>query len=321
MENKIILSICIPTYNRADKLKISLNAILLAAQKHLTLVEVIVSDNCSDDNTQEVVMAFSKHYDNLFYFRNSSNLGFNKNLFLLTDSYAKGKYCWVIGDDDYIDIDSITKVINILQSNEDLRLLVINFRYLTQKEYELNSIRKRDNSTNFISLFHGSFANAVESLVQPGNLLGTFMSCHIFFRCYFSEFSKDIFSEDSLENFFSLFPNAYIIATQFINVPVAYTLEPMITCVPFKKDWEDKMQYINYNKLPELYDYYLKLGYLKNELKQSRKMIVYVNLYNSYSNILSIRPITKEQMKYCLLSIFYPSIYFDAIKRKFKITK
>lgn len=315
--NNIIpfLSICIPTYNRADKLKISLNAILIASEKYKTLIEVIVSDNCSSDNTQDIVTDLSRQNDNLFYYRNNANLGFNKNLFLLTDIYAKGKYCWVIGDDDYVDIDSITHILNILQSNENLKLLVINFRFLSQNEYDVFTLRKTNAFRDKVCFENGSFAKAIDSIVSPGNLLGTFMSCHVFHKNIFSEFPKEIFSADSLDNFYSTFPNAYIIAKQLINSPVVYTQDPLITCVPHKKSWDDKLQYIYSDPIPKLYKNYLKLGYLRRELTSSRRMIIYMNLSNMFSNLRKIKAVSRGQVKLSLLSIFYPSIYFFAMKK------
>lgn len=313
--NNPLLSICIPTYNRADKLKISLNAIINAANNFKNIIEIIVSDNCSTDNTQEVVSSFKITHSNLFYYRNNCNLGFNKNIFLLTDLYAKGKYCWLIGDDDYVDIDSITHIINFLKDNENIKLLIINHRFLTKQKYELLSLKNNINLINRTHFHIGTFANAIDEIASPGNLLGTFMSCYIFYKDSFSSFNKEIFSPNSLDNFYSTFPHAYIIASQFINSPVCYNLEPFFTCIPYKKSYDDKMQFFNYKTLPEMYSYYLRIGYKRNQLKRTRKMIIHVNLYDVYLNFTNNRRITKEQIKFCILSFFYPSIYYYLITK------
>jgi glycosyltransferase involved in cell wall biosynthesis len=61
MEGKeILLSICIPTYNRATYLKICLDSIM--QQMHTDYpIEIIVSDNFSTDNTLNVVSEFLNH--------------------------------------------------------------------------------------------------------------------------------------------------------------------------------------------------------------------------------------------------------------------
>ena len=72
MTCKPLLSICIPTYNRAEYLKKSLES--LVGQESFSEIEVVISDNCSTDNTQEVIAEFQKVYPNIAYFRNEENI-------------------------------------------------------------------------------------------------------------------------------------------------------------------------------------------------------------------------------------------------------
>jgi glycosyltransferase involved in cell wall biosynthesis len=58
-----LLSICIPTFNRAYILEKTLHSIV--SQKifqDTNEIEVIVSDNCSSDNTFEIVNKYIKKY-------------------------------------------------------------------------------------------------------------------------------------------------------------------------------------------------------------------------------------------------------------------
>jgi glycosyltransferase involved in cell wall biosynthesis len=70
-----ILSICIPTYNRATVLIQTLNSIV--SQKifiETDLVEIVVRDNCSEDNTRECVLSYvSKFPNKIKYFKNEIN--------------------------------------------------------------------------------------------------------------------------------------------------------------------------------------------------------------------------------------------------------
>lgn len=57
-----LLSICIPTYNRACYLWRTLNSITTQKGFLFTdFIEIIISDNCSDDATEEVCMEFVKN--------------------------------------------------------------------------------------------------------------------------------------------------------------------------------------------------------------------------------------------------------------------
>ena len=56
MENKL-LSICFPTYNRAECIGEQLKRLSAVDKSVLNDIEIIVSDNCSPDNTKDVICA------------------------------------------------------------------------------------------------------------------------------------------------------------------------------------------------------------------------------------------------------------------------
>lgn len=68
------LSICIPTYNRADLIGVTLSCV---AHQTVKPDEVIVIDNASTDNTEEVVKRFKKY--GIKYIRNKKNIGMAGN--------------------------------------------------------------------------------------------------------------------------------------------------------------------------------------------------------------------------------------------------
>ncbi len=74
-----MISICIPTYNRASRLEISLNNTIDVIRKYHD-VNICVSDNDSDDNTYEIISKFRQYFPNLLYKKNECNLGFKKIL-------------------------------------------------------------------------------------------------------------------------------------------------------------------------------------------------------------------------------------------------
>lgn len=71
---EILVSICIPTYNRAEYLSKSLESIVVQKEFLDGKVEVIISDNASTDSTQEVGMEYSSKYPNVLYFKNEKNV-------------------------------------------------------------------------------------------------------------------------------------------------------------------------------------------------------------------------------------------------------
>lgn len=117
--NKPLLSLCIPTYNRAKFLNELIKKIGSQIQEleNPELIEFIVSDNCSTDDTPGVV---KHHIDNgvdIRYIRNERNLGMDGN-FVSCFKKASGSYIWLLGDDDYLVEDAICTIISILKTGE-----------------------------------------------------------------------------------------------------------------------------------------------------------------------------------------------------------
>lgn len=126
-KNQPILSLCIPTYARCEILRGNLEQI----QKQLDSInmdelELIVSNNCSPDNTEEVVQTFIKQGMSIRYNCNMENLGSDGN-FLKCMDMAKGKYIWLLGDDDYLKEGSIAHILDCLRG-KDYGLLYIDFK-------------------------------------------------------------------------------------------------------------------------------------------------------------------------------------------------
>ena len=115
----IELSICIPTYNRASLLKECIESILQSIGNCEIKMEIIISDNDSKDDTEKIVKEFKNKYLYIKYYKNSMNIGANRNIYLVAKK-AIGKYIWIIGDDDIITEDAIKIVYLKIKKNYDL---------------------------------------------------------------------------------------------------------------------------------------------------------------------------------------------------------
>lgn len=109
MTAKPFFSIIIPTYNRAKDLQFALFCILRQSFQDF---EIVISDNCSTDNTQDMVSKLKNK--KIRYFRNSQNLVLDVNQRKAVER-ANGKYVFFHGDDDFIlyanTLDIVHKVI------------------------------------------------------------------------------------------------------------------------------------------------------------------------------------------------------------------
>ena len=82
--NKPLLSICIPTYNRAEYLKNSIESIICQDEFKNKQVEIVIADNASTDNTESVARPYAQRYENIFYYRNEKNINNDNFPFVLS---------------------------------------------------------------------------------------------------------------------------------------------------------------------------------------------------------------------------------------------
>src|SRR5687767_12995025 len=86
------LSICITTLNRADYIGETLDSILGQLTPDC---EVVVLDCASTDGTPEVLSHYTRRFDQLRYFRQEVNNGFDRDCSRAVELSA-GEYCWLL---------------------------------------------------------------------------------------------------------------------------------------------------------------------------------------------------------------------------------
>ncbi|BDS15247.1 glycosyltransferase family 2 protein [Aureispira anguillae] len=102
----MLIDILIPTYNRGNDVLSNLKELQqeIATYNLWDQVQVIISDNCSPDNTAALIELFSKEKDERFilqYYRNDSNIGLEPNA-LAVLSKASSPFVLFLGDDDFL---------------------------------------------------------------------------------------------------------------------------------------------------------------------------------------------------------------------------
>ncbi len=93
------LTIAIPTYNRVQHLKKNLPQVVAITKK--LPIEIIVSDNCSTDETQVFMEEFLQKNPQVRYYRRNENGGMDCN-FLNCFDKAHGEYVLLLSDDDLL---------------------------------------------------------------------------------------------------------------------------------------------------------------------------------------------------------------------------
>lgn len=120
-EARPLVTIGIPTYNRAVCLRKSLAAIFDTIGEDPQF-EILVSDNHSEDETEELVLQYSAQYPNIVSHRNQENIGAAKN-FEQVYGRARGLYVFACGDDDYYPVGALYKILDAIRQNQDCGMI------------------------------------------------------------------------------------------------------------------------------------------------------------------------------------------------------
>jgi glycosyltransferase involved in cell wall biosynthesis len=114
------VSVCIPTYNYAHYLPQTIKSIL--CQSYFDL-ELLIVDDCSTDNTKEIVAEFARNDPRICFHVNQCNIGMVQNWNrCLAD--ARGDYIkFVFGDDLLASPDALAQMVAVLDENKNVSLV------------------------------------------------------------------------------------------------------------------------------------------------------------------------------------------------------
>ena len=127
MSNEYLLTIAVPTYNGSKTIGNMLDVLLPQVTED---VELFVIDNCSTDNTSQIITNYQKEYPFIQYYANKRNIGADGN-FLLCMNKARGKYIYLLSDDDILTENSLQRILQFMKNSPDMGLIYLgtgNFR-------------------------------------------------------------------------------------------------------------------------------------------------------------------------------------------------
>lgn len=133
------ISVILPNYNHAPFLKQRIDSIL-----HQTFqdFELIILDDCSTDNSREIIELYRNHPKVSHIIYNSINssstfIQWNKGFKL-----AKGEYIWIAESDDYADITFLEKLTKAVAENKNTAIAYSTSYFVNEKgEITRNGLR------------------------------------------------------------------------------------------------------------------------------------------------------------------------------------
>jgi len=279
-----LLSIYIPTFNRANMLKSAIFSLIPQIKKTGDLVELIISDNYSTDHTQQVV-EWGKQHIPIRYFKNPRNMGFTYNLIKPISENALGEFGWIIGDDDIVIETAVNVILNIIRSNETFDYFFVNnvsMEYNNQTG-ELTTAKDFPEWTTVIcdDLTNQS-VKYWEEIITFSKIEALFSSMvqHIFRLSKWRENTHIISDQEIYQaektpfySFSTTFPHSCIIAKMMIGKPAFYIGAPQIIQLGGHQEWDSLWGALLIAQVLELSDYFEELGAIKKYIDMYRNLI------------------------------------------------
>jgi len=126
-----LVSIGLPTFNRAGLLRRAVESVL--AQDYPN-VELVVSDNASPDDTQAYCEEVSRRDSRLRYFRQERNIGLTAN-YRAVFAQSRGDYYMAFADDDWLDPSYVSQCVRTLIAHPDYANVSGTVRMFRGQEY------------------------------------------------------------------------------------------------------------------------------------------------------------------------------------------
>ena len=265
----MLLSVCIPTFNRPLSLANCLNSLYHQKNINRKDFEVCISDNSSKYNIAKVIRPFKKKL-NIRFQKNKKNIGFAMNV-LKVSLMAKGKFIWFLGDDDLVVNNSISYLTKLIKKNLKIDFYFINsfcldkshlenypkpfnIKFLPKNMKTLSPLKK-NRETSFFGL--------IDHRVCFDYLLGF----------YVNAFRRDLWNKNlnvidkklmRVSGTWSTFDNTCffikIFCSAFKNSKAFICAKPLSVNLSGIREWSALYPFVEIVRLPEALDYYRSKG-------------------------------------------------------------
>lgn len=281
------LSICIPTYNRANYVKKNIELLIEFIKRNnlKNNVEIIISNNASTDKTENILNICKTENEDidLKIYNQKESLGMLGNIIFVGEQ-SKNEYFMYIGDDDYIEEKYLLEVIGIIEenkfSNEIFSILPSNVGI----DGNGNSVPGGRGASDKREIYEKGFKSCVANSYKGHQLSGLV-------------FSKKVLEEYKKRKVNNLYPFIFFVAYTSLNGKTYYIPEYPV------KVTEGEKKYWNYGKdglLSDIFDNYKKL-----------KQISYIQ-----RSILEMNMLLRQRWRYIQYRTKIISCVFNILKMK-----
>jgi glycosyltransferase involved in cell wall biosynthesis len=279
-KNKILLSICIPTFNRAELLRSSLYSLVPQIKEFEDEVELIVSDNNSQDNTEEIVK-WAQQFGPIRYSCNPENIGACNNILLLANQLAQGEFCWILGDDDFVRPNAVKKILDVIKTYSEIDYIYVNIAH-----FSTELLKKYPTPVSSAEIPYNlplGNKDRKEYYVEKWDTLITPDISPVFFgaiqvsivrRSVWCKFSGSLIIGEPFSSLDSTYPHIIIFGKGLIGKKAYYIGDPLIIVIDGAREWLEYVPKICLVYLHEALDHYETNGADPIQIEKCRKFLV-----------------------------------------------
>ena len=201
MRTKTLISVIIPSYNRANTVGETIESIL--AQKVDADIEIVIGDDCSTDNAPEVLEQYRQKYPNIIrLFLREQNMGLGANWAQCVKDCRGEFICNCDNDDYWHNPNKLQLQLDYMRSHPDCNILITNHRTHNRSTGEIKEVT--------VTLDH----NDIQKQCWHG---GHFCNATIMYRADFMKAHLDL--DEFIKRRLSLqdWP-AWVILTEYTNI-------------------------------------------------------------------------------------------------------
>jgi hypothetical protein len=326
------LTIGIPTYNRALKLKLQLDILLnlISKSSYKDFITISISNNGSVDNTAQILKEYKDEFAKykISYYVNNFELneGYDSNILFLYNQ-NKSDYIWFLSDDDEIQENAIDQIFFDIQ-NFTPDILYYNFNqepYTIRRPY-IKQLTFLNNNDNILGLKKIINWPKLTSLVFKRNELNLFLYNN---NLGFAHIELVLFN--SIPNGIILLSNYFIAGVQKdylenINFP-PYIGNNLNNSIKITLEKLNQIEYLDYFKIPHtdplvsslnmLGAFYRKKFVIKSNLKTELLFTIKYELKNRNFKLLSEYKSILELIKFFIsYSFFISRLLINKLIRK-----
>ncbi|NNN20562.1 MAG: glycosyltransferase family 2 protein [Acidimicrobiales bacterium] len=142
--NSPLVTLAMPIYNGMPFLPISLEGILSQDYRH---IEIILSDNASDDETSQLCQQAASKDNRVTYVRHAQNMGASWNFNFCVNAAKGDLFSWV-GSDDHIKSNYVSTCVTFLKDNPKLIGCISDLQFIDIDNNSLHKLSQPDGLTS-----------------------------------------------------------------------------------------------------------------------------------------------------------------------------